>query len=100
MNDLDAISWGLIALWVVDLLVTALMVVIARHVREPAFTDRAQTSILLTIGAAGPAILAAAQLSRAELPGGPTFILLVAPFVLMSLPQPIWLVSWLVGRFG
>lgn len=99
MTDLDAISWMLIVMAIADWIATVTLLYAARLVREPALSERATTSVVLSLGASAVAVLGAAHLLRVEIPSAPNLGLLVLGLMALSIPQLIWVVMLAMGRF-
>lgn len=99
MTDLDDLSRVLIVLAIADWIATVILVLGARDLREPALVERAFQSFVLTIGATGIAVLAGAYLLRVDLPATPNLGLLTLGLIALSVPQLVWLVLYLTGRF-
>lgn len=93
------VAWILIALAVGDIVITLVAIWVARRVNEPAMTDRAATSLLETIVASSLAFLSAAFVAGIVLAPVLVSILFIGALLLVSLPNYVWIVSWLVGRF-
>ncbi len=97
MTVVDVISLALIVLALADWFATMILVRAARSLREPALAERAGTSVVLSIGASGAAILGIAQLLRVQ--HGAALWLLTVGLVALSLPQLIWCIAYFTGRF-
>lgn len=92
------VAWVLIVLAAVDWVVTALLIHFARVVDEPALTERASASIILTAVASSIAIVSGAYIAKVKL--GPTGdALFITGLMLVSLPQLVWLVLHLRRYF-
>jgi hypothetical protein len=99
MNGQTIVSWLLIGLAVMDWVATVILVRAALRLHEPSLEERATTSVLLSIGASGVAMLAGAYLLGVSLPQWLSFLLLVAGLVILSAPQLVWLAAYKLGRF-
>ena len=99
MTELDAISWVLILLAFSDWVATVTLLRAARVLNEDALSERASTSVILSIGASGAAVLGGAHLLRIEVPSLPNLGLLVLGLIALSVPQLVWLVLLAAGRF-
>ena len=99
MSGLDVISWLLIVLAISDWIATVTLIRAARIVNEDALSERASTSVILSIGATGAAVLGGARLLHIEVPALPNLGLLVLGLVALSVPQLVWLVLLAAGRF-
>ena len=97
--SLDVVATALIMLAAFDWAVTMMLVIAARHVGEPALTERAATSVVLTFGATLGAILGMVVLADVTLPRGFGLSLIALAFAIISVPQVLWLVSWMNGKF-
>jgi len=97
--NLDDASRLLIALSAMDWVLTAMIYLAARRVAEPALTERATASIILSIVASIAAVLGASRLGVFHVDNGTAVGLLVIALVLVSLPQVIWSLSLATGRF-
>ena len=89
----------LIVLACCDWVLTGVIYKAARSVDEPALTERATTSVILSFVATLAAILAAARLGVLELGSGVGLVLLIVAFVFVSAPQFIWAIGLVTGRF-
>jgi hypothetical protein len=96
---LDDISRLLIALAVVDVVCTVVIVRGAYEHPNPALAERAVVSVILTMVATFAAILAAARLGAMVVPPDLATIMFVASFLFVSIPQAIWAVLFVTGRF-
>jgi hypothetical protein len=99
LNAQAVVSWLLIGLAIVDWLATGVLVRAALHLREAALEERATTSVMLSIGATGAAVLAAAFLFGFHLPDGVSFLFIAGALVILSVPQLIWAIAYAAGRF-
>lgn len=77
---------------------TAILVGAARRLSEPALRERALTAVLLSLSSTCVAIPSAAYLARLQLGALGTSIL-IGGLLLISLPQVVWGIAYLVGRF-
>lgn len=93
------VSWALIGLAVVDWGATVILVRAALRLREPALEERATTSVMLTVGATGAAVLAAGYLAGFKLPDGVSFVFIAGALLILSVPQLVWAVAFLRGAF-
>mgnify|MGYP001575503927 FL=1 len=89
----------LVVLAVADIFVTRGLVRAARALNEPALTERALASVILTIVASAVAVLAAAFLLGVRIPVPWNSIILIGGFMLVSVPQIVWWVAYRRGRF-
>jgi hypothetical protein len=89
----------LIVLAVFDVIVTAILVLAARRLKETALEERATASVVLTLAAVLVAILAGAYLGEFDLPTGTGTILLFGGLILISVPQLVWFVAYARGAF-
>ena len=96
---LDDVSRLLIVLAAVDWALTAMIYIAARRISEPSLTERATTSVILSIIASIAAYLGAARLGVVAVDNGTATVLLVTALCLVSLPQFIWSISLAAGRF-
>lgn len=96
---LDEISRLLIALAACDWLLTAVIYMAARRVREPALTERASTSVILSVIATLAALLGANRLGLVVLPTDAAIGLLAFALALVSAPQFIWVGILAMGKF-
>lgn len=99
MSTLDAISIVLVLLALADWFWTAVLLLAAHYFPEPSLQERAATGVVLSFVATIAAILGLARLHVVTLDGGAVIILLVAGFLAVSLPQWIWGIGLLTGRF-
>jgi len=101
MTEREQLSWLLIGLAMFDWGVTGVLAWAARQVREAALNERAQVSFVLSAAATLVAIIAASQLELFGfvLPAGFGYGLLVIAVIAISVPQVMWIVSLLIGRF-
>ena len=97
--DLDALSHLLIVLAACDWVFTALIFIAARQMQEAALTERATTSVILSVIGSIAALLGAGRLGYLSLPTGASVILLSVALVLVSVPQFIWVIGLALGRF-
>lgn len=97
--SLDDTSRLLIALAACDWLATAVIYIAARRLQEPALTERATTSVILSIVGSIAAILGAVRLGYITLPNGTAVGLLAFALILVSAPQFIWLGGLILGKF-
>jgi len=97
--NLDDASRLLIALAAMDWVLTAMIYLAARRIAEPALTERAVASVILSIVASIAAFLGAARLGIVSLDNGTAVGLLVCALVLVSAPQVVWSLSLATGRF-
>ena len=96
---LDVIAGLLILLALADWAWTAVILRAANHVNEPALTERAIVSVILSVIATGSAIMGAQRLDWLELPTVLGVVILVGGLVLVSAPQFIWGVGLVLGKF-
>ena len=96
---IDMLAWLLILLAVVDLIVTVFLVSATRSVHEPALTERATASVILTSAALLWAILGVVYLLDITLVSPVGTMLLFGGLLLISLPQLIWFVAYWRGVF-
>lgn len=89
----------LIALAIVDWTSTVVIVMAASTHRNVALTERALTSVILSIVATCAATLGLIQLGYFRPFSGFVTVVLVVAFVLVSVPQIVWAISLLTGRF-
>lgn len=89
----------LIALAACDWLLTAILFNAAHRLKEPALTERATASIILTIIATIGAVLGGSVLGLIRFPSGISTAMLSVGFVLVSVPQFIWAIGLVTGRF-
>jgi len=99
MTPIQAAAAALIALAIFDWLATAVLVRAARSIHEPALTERAIASFVLTVGASGAGILSWAYLASFDLPDLVGTLFLIGGLAILSLPQIVWLGAYLLGRF-
>ena len=99
MSAQAVVSWLLIGLAVVDWLATRILVNAARRIHEAALEERATTSVLLSVGATGAAVLAGAYLFGFQLPDGVSFLFIAGALLILSIPQLVWAVAFLRGAF-
>jgi hypothetical protein len=97
--DLDAISQLLIALCVLDWVVTGVLVSAALRLPEAALEERAATSVVLSVAATAAAGLGAFRLGLVTFSPEVRLFLIVAVLVLVSVPQFVWLALLFLGRF-
>lgn len=97
--SLEDVSRLLIVLAAADWMFTAVIYVTARRLREPALTERATTSAILSVIATIAAWLGAARLGIVALDNGTAVGLLAVALILVSAPQFIWTISLAAGRF-
>lgn len=96
----DDTSRLLIALAIADWVSTAVIFMFAsRHEGNAALTERAITSVILSLIATMAAILGMARLGIVALDNGVAVTLLGVGLVLVSVPQVIWAISLVTGRF-
>lgn len=98
MTVADA-SRALIALAIADWLVTAVLLLAAHRLKEAALSERAVASLVLTFAATAFALLGAHVLGLIALPADVRMALLVGAALLVSLPQIVWFVGLLAGKF-
>ena len=96
---LDVIAGLLIFLALADWARTAVILRAANRVNEPALTERAIASVILSIIATSAAILGAHHLDLIEVPTAVSIGLLTGGLVLVSAPQFIWGVGLVLGKF-
>jgi hypothetical protein len=77
---------------------TVILVRAALRLREPSLQERATAAVILSTSATCIAIPSAAYLQKISLGGFGTLIL-IAGLLLVSLPQIVWGVAYLAGRF-
>lgn len=83
----------------VDVIVTAILVWAARTESNPALTERAVVSVILTVIALGAAYLGFARLGVVNVSNDLAIGILSAALLAVTLPQVVWFVLWLAGRF-
>lgn len=93
------VSQILIALAIADWIVTAVLILAARRLREPALSERAAASIVLTLVATLGALLGGHVLGFISIPPDLRAGLLVTGFLLVSVPQLVWFAGLLMGKF-
>ncbi len=96
---LDNASRLLIALAAVDWILTGVIYINARRYVEPALTERAVTSVILSTIATIAAVLGAVRLGFLSLDNDVALGLLALSLILVSAPQVIWSISLAAGRF-
>jgi hypothetical protein len=96
---LDAVSWLLVVLALLDWCATMILVSLARRFPEPALQERAATSIILTVGASAVALLGAAHLIGFDFDPVPNFTLFVVALITISVPQLVWTAGYVMGKF-
>lgn len=89
----------LVALAVADWTSVAVIVYYARQHRNNVLTERAIVAIILTVVGSIAALLGLGRLGIAPINGEVALTLLSVALVLVSLPQIIWALSLLTGRF-
>lgn len=101
MTDaLDVLAALLILLAGADWIAAVILLRAARRYRWPALVDRASTALALAFAATLIGFIAGARLFDIRL-GQPVFLLLlIAIFMLVSLPSLVWLWAYLRGHFG
>lgn len=96
---MNAVAGLLIVFAVIDWIATAVLVSASRRLHEPALTERAVASVILSLSASGIAVLSGAFLAGVVLFPALRLTLLVGALVLLSVPQIVWLAAYLRGRF-
>jgi hypothetical protein len=99
LTPLQVASLALVLAAVFDWFATADLVRAARKLNEPALSERAIASCVLTVIATGIAVLAGAYLLEVRLPSIITTVLLVGGLLAVSIPQLVWWVAFRQGRF-
>jgi hypothetical protein len=99
LTPLQFASVALVVAAVFDWFATADLVRAARRLNEPALSERAIASFVLTIIATGIAVLALAYLAGVSLPSVVVSVLLVGGLLAVSLPQFVWWIAYRQGRF-
>ena len=99
MAVLDVVSVVLILLGLINWFATMILVHGAWIHRWPALVERALMAVALTLSGTAIMVLAFARLDHLTLSRDLVTVLLVGGFVLASLPGPIWLIAYTVGRF-
>lgn len=99
MSPLQVASVALILFAAFDWIATIVLVRAAQRMDEPALTERAIASFILTAIATGFAVLALGYLIGTRLPQPVTAILLVGGLLAVSVPQLVWLLAYWGGRF-
>lgn len=92
-------SWLLIGLAGIDWISTAILVRAANERRGAVLAERASTSVMLTAGATGAAVLGGAYLAGISLPTGIAFLFLAGGLLILSIPQLVWVGAYFLGRF-
>ena len=95
----DDVARLLIVLAPMDWVVTGALLYASHHVREAALRERAEAAVVLTVGATMAGVIGLVVLSDFHLPRDMTLVLLTVPLVALSVPQLIWGVSLIRGRF-
>lgn len=96
----DDTSRLLIALAIADWVSTAVIFIFAsRHEGNAALTERAITSVILSLIATMAAVLGMARLGILALDNDIAVVLLAGGLLLVSLPQLVWAISLATGRF-
>jgi len=96
---LDNVSRLLIVLAACDWALTALLFIAARDLHEPALSERATTSVILSTVATIAALLGANRLGAIHVSGETSIALLTVALLLVSAPQFIWAIGLATGRF-
>ena len=96
---LDLVAGLLIFLALADWAWTAVILRAADRVNEPALTERAIVSVVLSVIATGAALMGAQRLGFVELPSALAVTVLVGALVLVSAPQFIWGAGLVLGKF-
>lgn len=97
--SLDDVSRLLMFLAACDWIFTAMIYIAARQMKEPALTERATVSVILSLVATIAAVLGAARLGFVMLPPGWAVACLALGLVLVSVPQFVWVIGLALGRF-
>jgi hypothetical protein len=95
----ETLAWILIILAAADVCITVFLVWATRAVDEPAMTERAMASIILTFAAILWAILGVVFLLNINLASPLPTALLFGGLLLISAPQLIWFVAYWRGVF-
>lgn len=90
----------LIALLIVDWAAVVILVRAARQTHEASLKERASGALILTIGASCGAVLALNYLDVIDVPRDAIGLLFVLPFILLSVPQMVWLAMYWRGKFA
>lgn len=93
------VAIALIVLAFADWFWTAVLLLAAHYFPEAALQERAATGVVLSFIATIAAVLGLARLGVVELAGGVGIVLLVVGFLAVSLPQWIWGIGLVTGRF-
>lgn len=97
--NVNDVALSLVLLAPLDWIVTGALIVSAHRVRESSLRERAEASLVVTIGATIAAAIGVAVLLDLVLPPGFGLLLLTLALYALSLPQLIWGVSLVRGRF-
>lgn len=89
----------LIAAAVFDWIATVVMFLAERDYPNRALQERVTAAVLLSCISTIGAVMSAAFLLGSHLPSDVVTILLVGGFLLASVPQAVWLVGLITGRF-
>ena len=95
----ETLAWILIILAACDIIVTVFLVWATRGIDEPALTERATASVILTFAALLWAILGVTYLLDIRLTSPLPTALLFGGLLLISAPQVIWFVAYWRGVF-
>lgn len=102
---IEVLAFLLIGLAVADWLATFVLIRAALALRdgdgngEAALDERATAAMVLTVGATCAAIIAIAYLLGVALPDGISFLFLAAGLIALSVPQIVWALAYVAGRF-
>ena len=99
MDPLDAVSAALIVLGILNVIATLVLLDGARRHRWPALVERALMAVLLTVAGASIAVLAFARLDHLAIDRGVATVFLIVPFIMLSIPNIVWLVAYMLGKF-
>lgn len=99
MSGTDVLAVVLIALVVIDWAATRILVIGARRLKYPALSERAGVSTILSVLASGLALLSALYLLGVKTPPIVSGFVIIAVFLGISLPQVVWAIQYIRGRF-
>ena len=99
MTTLDVIAVALVVLAMADWFWTAVLLLAAHYFPEAALQERATTGVVLSFVATLAAVLGLARLNVLTLDGSGVTVVLVVGFLAVSLPQWIWGIGLITGRF-
>jgi len=97
--SVDDVSRLLIVLAGFDWVATAVIYIAAYHYREPALSERASTSVILSAVATIAALLGANRLGLLHIDSGLATVMLAGSLILVSAPQFIWTAGLALGKF-